>query len=95
MSPFSGGRKIHVKGSNMELVESVTFQSHDEELQTHYNRSTGVRSAYHACIGLKVSYYSKIKTSSQEAYTTPYLTYGDPQSNRHISHIECFVRLLN
>ncbi|XP_056093251.1 plexin-C1 [Rhinichthys klamathensis goyatoka] len=35
----SGGRKIHVQGSNMELVESVIFQN--PVFQTHYNRSAG------------------------------------------------------
>ncbi|RXN17776.1 plexin-C1-like isoform X1 [Labeo rohita] len=36
----SGGRKIHVQGSNMELVESVYVLAFDDMLQTQYNTSS-------------------------------------------------------
>ncbi|XP_051746967.1 plexin-C1-like isoform X2 [Ctenopharyngodon idella] len=36
-----GGRKIHVQGSNMEFVESVTFDNYDQRLQTQYNPRSG------------------------------------------------------
>ncbi|XP_016393840.1 plexin-C1-like, partial [Sinocyclocheilus rhinocerous] len=37
----SGGRKIHVQGSNMELVESVTVLPSNKVLKTQYNTSSG------------------------------------------------------
>ncbi|XP_052433979.1 plexin-C1-like isoform X2 [Carassius gibelio] len=37
----SGGRKIHVQGSNLELVESVTVHRFNEVLETQYNTSSG------------------------------------------------------
>ncbi|RXN21260.1 plexin-C1-like protein [Labeo rohita] len=37
----SGGRKIHVQGSNMELVESVTVPLSNKVLQTQYTTSSG------------------------------------------------------
>ncbi|XP_042597012.1 plexin-C1-like [Cyprinus carpio] len=37
----SGGRKIHVQGSNLELVESVTVFPSNEVLKTQYNTSSG------------------------------------------------------
>ncbi|KAF4114625.1 plexin-C1-like [Onychostoma macrolepis] len=37
----SGGRKIHVQGSNLELVESVTVHPSNKVLVTQYNTSSG------------------------------------------------------
>ncbi|XP_016351421.1 plexin-C1-like [Sinocyclocheilus anshuiensis] len=37
----SGGRKIHVQGSNMELVESVTVLPSNKVLKTQYDTSSG------------------------------------------------------
>ncbi|KTG43868.1 hypothetical protein cypCar_00021955 [Cyprinus carpio] len=37
----SGGRKIHVQGSNLELVESVTVLPSNKVLKTQYNTSSG------------------------------------------------------
>ncbi|XP_067284216.1 plexin-C1 [Pseudorasbora parva] len=37
----SGGRKIHVQGSNMETVESVIVRPSNKELQTQYSRNSG------------------------------------------------------
>ncbi|XP_067283451.1 plexin-C1-like [Pseudorasbora parva] len=37
----SGGRKIHVQGSNMDTVESVIVRPSNKELQTQYSRSSG------------------------------------------------------
>ncbi|XP_073693787.1 plexin-C1-like [Garra rufa] len=37
----SGGRKIHVQGSNMELVESVTVFPSNKVLKTQYSTSSG------------------------------------------------------
>ncbi|KTF77852.1 hypothetical protein cypCar_00046331 [Cyprinus carpio] len=37
----SGGRKIHVQGSNLELVESVTVFPSNEVLKTQYDTSSG------------------------------------------------------
>ncbi|XP_016135466.1 plexin-C1-like [Sinocyclocheilus grahami] len=41
VSWWSGGRKIHVQGSNMELVESVTVLPSNKVLKTQYNTSSG------------------------------------------------------
>ncbi|XP_056312340.1 plexin-C1-like [Danio aesculapii] len=38
---YSGGRKIHVRGSNMELVESVIFEDPGDQLQAQYDPNTG------------------------------------------------------
>ncbi|XP_056311631.1 plexin-C1-like [Danio aesculapii] len=37
----SGGRKIHVQGTNMEFVESVIVQSSNKVLETQYDASSG------------------------------------------------------
>ncbi len=49
VSSCSGGRKIHLKGSNMELVESVTVFPSNKVLKTQYNTSSGVRCVYYFC----------------------------------------------
>ncbi len=49
ISSCSGGRKIQIQGSNLELVESVTVFPSDKVLKTQYNTSSGVRCVYYFC----------------------------------------------
>ncbi|KAA0721036.1 Plexin-C1 Virus-encoded semaphorin protein receptor [Triplophysa tibetana] len=37
----SGGRKIHVRGTNMEVVESIVVRQSNKELKTQFNTNTG------------------------------------------------------
>ncbi|XP_050958252.1 plexin-C1-like [Labeo rohita] len=46
----SGGRKIHVQGSNMELVESVTVLPSNKVLKTQYDTSSGVRCTHYSAV---------------------------------------------